>query len=1234
MAATGQVPTSVLQEVDELFCGERAAYGNYTRRSEDEAEVVIPSALYRFKLWDPNPNEPFPCTLQIYKDLHSIGGALWTREVRTLLRVSVRQHPALPRILAGAYVEKHELAFVITEAPHHRLSDEGAMGLVALNRGEAVRQLTMLAHGLSVLHGQGITHGNLHPGSVEWFEPQPSSAEESRYRLRLTSFEMSAMVGNLVRRQLAGEVLPHGDLRRIYLDAADHNLAYCPPERAAWLLSDQPNQFEAESDRSDIYSLGVLAWRWLVEAVSSEHRSYDEDRIAWTGLQPSVESVRAHQRHMVARLTDPSIPATLAKLLRSMLEWKPTSRPNIFTVIQELTQNYGRWVAGMAPIDEAKTFYVGFMPEESRKTVYKWGWIDRDPGEELGREQLRAFLESELRGAEILYCPEGFSGYQRAHSEMELKAFKAAKYVLAGKQGYWFCDTYRDRGPAFNRQDRQVDQVLLIKYVRHHKRAWRLGEVPLRRRIPGELRFLPVGTGRAPDLTEVQRVGAKWSPILRSVEFERTTPDWMMTMDDALSFLLALKNAELDARVFAFAVQQQNGMLVDIQVDQNRDRKRQFEDALRSLYFREMRVPMGPLFEALDSESTNAMGVYGDVNGKPDFRTGPVAKVILDQRLDDDTVRVRLPDGTRNLPELGWIRPDEDQSNFAQLRQQEEASQQFLQARALLEQLHDPSTIKGIRARWRGVGDYLKGGSNRIVQDMLSSEPFYALHGPPGTGKTTVASVAVAAQLRSDQSHRVLISSQSHFALDNLAIRVLDRCRKENVDFVAVRIASDHAVKEEKVHPRLKSLLPTEQAEAKVNAIKRACRASLDNGRLQDGRLLDARLKKLIGEWMNQATRVQLEVLDRIRRGANLVFATTGGSTEQNVATGGTAGLYDWVIVEEAARAWPTELALPLNRGLRWTLIGDHFQLLAFDELLVQRFLQLCSESDDEELQLHGARAREYQEVFRMFGSLFDNRARRRAKRPAARRLVEPLDELDVQFRMHPAICQLVSRAFYRERIDPESGQLTQYPSGWLKSDEETTERPHAFTAPPWLKGRALIWLDTQGMDDTNDQRAWKNEGEARLVKQLLMQMKPAPPPPLHGGEDDVFALLTPYHEQRDALMRVGLPDWASGRIHTVDSFQGREADTVVVSLVRSTQRAKGAPETNVGYLVSANRVNVLLSRARTLLIIVGRLDHFEQQVLQNPDREDIQFWHSIVEEVRRQKANITATDKFKGSGQ
>ncbi|MBL8841992.1 MAG: hypothetical protein JNL90_10765 [Planctomycetes bacterium] len=1218
-------PPEIVEDVERLFCRRDSKYGPYRRPADSAGEVVVPGAVFRFTLTDPDSQR---VTLQVYKGIDTIGGALWTREVRALLRVSAKQHPALPSILGGAYVESDNLAFVITGAARYRLSEPGAMSFIARSPEQALRQFTLLAHGLSLLHEQGITHRNLHPDSIEYVEfGEDQETGDVRFGLRLSRFEMSAMVSNLVRRQLAGENLVTGDLRRLYLGTASTTLAYCPPERAVWLLEQGDSTGALESDRSDIYALGVMAWRWLVEGQSKEERSSEKDRVAWSGLERSVDSVRRLNAHLVSRLRDPGLPRTLADLLRSMLAWDPRDRPSVFSVVQELTQDYGRLVSSLAQVVEPKTHFVAFMPLESSKTIYRWGWIDQDPTTGPGREVLRAFLEDDLRGAEVVYCPEGFSAYQRAQSRDERAAFEAAKYVLIGKQACWFCDVYFEPGPAFGRAERRVEELLLIKYVQHQRDAWRLGDTPLRRRIPGELRFVPVGLDRALDVSEIRAEGATWRPLLRSVEFERSTPPWMNAIDRALSFLLDFRNAEIDARMFPFEVVRASGTSAELRVDVPRDRRRQYEDALRSLYFREVRIPLGRLLEGLDREHTVPLAVYADQSGRPNFRGGIQAKVVFDQRLDDDNVRVRLTGRMQALPELGWIRPDDDRSAYSQLLRQEDAVNELLHARSLLHQLHSPTAIKGIRARWRGTGDHLRGRSPEIVKDILSSEPFYALHGPPGTGKTTVTAVAVAAHLRADASQRILVSSQSHYALDNLALQVVKSCKTEGLDVVAVRVASSHAISEEKVHPRVEPFLPDRLASTVVARVVRTCRQAIDSGRLADGRALDPTLKELLAEWMQQVPRVELEIRDRIRRGANLIFATTGGSTERNVSTGGAGSLFDWVIVEEAARGWPTEIALPLVRGLRWTLVGDHFQLPAFDELSVQRFLDLCEKNPDEELRAHGQRRAEYLEVFRLFGTLFDNRAKRREGHPSSNRLTEPLDELDLQFRMHADICRVVSRAFYRQRIDPESGRLVTYDEGWLRTDASAATRAHALVEPAFLRGRAVVWLDTDGVDDTNDQQAWKNVGEARVVKALLDRFSPTPAADSADQDDDKFALLTPYTAQVEELERVGLPAWARSRLQTVDSFQGREADIVVVSLVRATQRDDKRPESNIGYLVSPNRVNVLLSRAKSLLVIIGRLAHFERQCILNPEREDIRFWSDIVDEVRRQRAVVRAKD-------
>ncbi|HNC98025.1 MAG TPA: AAA domain-containing protein, partial [Myxococcota bacterium] len=501
--------------------------------------------------------------------------------------------------------------------------------------------------------------------------------------------------------------------------------------------------------------------------------------------------------------------------------------------------------------------------------------------------------------------------------------------------------------------------------------------------------------------------------------------------------------------------------------DQERNRRYQIGDALRNLYFQDaqLRPPLGRFFAGLDSEQTVKLQLFADKKDWPDFQDRQ--EVFLEAVVGDDSVEVRLPREVWDIPERGWIRPAEDQGNAMQLRRQKEATQSLRRSGSLMSQLHHPQAVRGFRQPWAQAGRHLRGKGAEIVRDMLCSEPFFALHGPPGTGKTTVAAEAVATTLRADPTRRILISSQSHYALDNLAQRVLGRCRKGGIDVVAIRIASDYAVERGKIPLQMERYLPEKLAESKVNSLLRDLPEWQRNGELRDGMRLTPLLKALLGRWQEQVKRVEGEIRDRLRRGANLVFATTGACTPEKLSNG---TLFDWVIVEEAARAWPTELAMPLILGRRWTLIGDHFQLPAFDEQRVEKVLQLCKEQGkDEDLLAHGEQRQTYMQSFRLFGNLFDQRAERRRNRPSGSRLVEPLDELDLQFRMHPDIAAVVARAFYRKWINPDTGELVDYPGGWLQSDTETEKNLHNFQRPPFLRGRALLWLNTDGMPDSDD---------------------------------------------------------------------------------------------------------------------------------------------------------------------
>ena len=171
---------------------------------------------------------------------------------------------------------------------------------------------------------------------------------------------------------------------------------------------------------------------------------------------------------------------------------------------------------------------------------------------------------------------------------------------------------------------------------------------------------------------------------------------------------------------------------------------------------------------------------------------------------------------------------------------------------------------------------------------------------------------------------------------------------------------------------------------------------------------------------------------------------------------------------EEAAKAWPTELAIPLVRGVRWTLIGDHRQLPAHRRMEVEKLLSECAETDDADLRNHGESREDHSRIFDLFGSLFERDTSSTFKHQSQQSrggLTVPLGKLTLQFRMRRPIAEVVSRAFYPSAMEPEIGSPQQ---GTLETDPKT-EVDSGLSAPEELVGRALVWLDTSGIDDCND---------------------------------------------------------------------------------------------------------------------------------------------------------------------
>jgi superfamily I DNA and/or RNA helicase len=208
----------------------------------------------------------------------------------------------------------------------------------------------------------------------------------------------------------------------------------------------------------------------------------------------------------------------------------------------------------------------------------------------------------------------------------------------------------------------------------------------------------------------------------------------------------------------------------------------------------------------------------------------------------------------------------------------------------------------------------------------------------------------------------------------------------------------------------------------------------------------------------------------------------------------------------------------------------------------------------------------------------------------------KPTLTLTEQYRMDATISGLVGDNFYAE-------------SGGLHAMRERADHP--LDAPAVLGSSRLVWIDT-GLASRSIPH-WANEFEGDICATAVRAMRPEPGRP--GGPS--LAVLTPYRNQVEVLRKKMSEHHA--QIFTVDGYQGREADIVVASLVRDRIRTDSGPIGNVGHLAVPNRINVMLSRARELLVLVGRIDLYENHA--GP------AWSSVVARFRRDGMIVTPED-------
>jgi serine/threonine protein kinase len=556
--------------------------------------------------------------------------------------------------------------------------------------------------------------------------------------------------------------------------------------------------------------------------------------------------------------------------------------------------------------------------------------------------------------------------------------------------------------------------------------------------------------------------------------------------------------------------------------------------------------------------------------------------------------------------EVLFLTPRDLGGTVAQLYRRNQAIDGMRNHAGLLDMIAEPAltrrdTESGVDSK--AAAKDLDESKSAALAAILNTQPLYTLQGPPGTGKTKLLASLASGLLAREPAAQILITAHSHEAVRN-ARRALPKW---------VREVSDPA--ERPIIIRLDDDKDDDRVEKRAVQYSQNLAAS-ELAKGTSAHLL-ARATALASQSSSLASR-SFEGL--IRKAANIVFATSNSGELARMLDEDRR--FDWSIIEEAGKAHGFDLALALQASHRLLLIGDQDQLPPYNferfenlfreparilnalklgtELapgLIDRQFVNLDESDQAKFRDN---CEEWLRMVHFFAELYA-----RAKRSVVRDI--PIaEQLKFQHRMQPAIAALVSSCFY-------NGRLETHPDAIKRFDEEGS--PFKIARGSWLPETPLVFVDMPWVQEIKLAVGEKGgDGDPRYTNDDEVEAAIAALAAIHAinGVSCHIQALSPYRAQVKKLaatiadeMHYGgrlenlmAPEFdmaiAQRRGATVDQFQGSEADVVIASLVRNNDEKKGR---GLGFLADPRRVNVLVSRARHKLVLIGSRSFLESRI-------------------------------------
>ncbi|XP_054476089.1 DNA-binding protein SMUBP-2 [Anoplopoma fimbria] len=420
----------------------------------------------------------------------------------------------------------------------------------------------------------------------------------------------------------------------------------------------------------------------------------------------------------------------------------------------------------------------------------------------------------------------------------------------------------------------------------------------------------------------------------------------------------------------------------------------------------------------------------------------------------------------------------------------------------------------------------LDDSQREAVSFTLRQRELAVIHGPPGTGKTTTVVEIILQAVK--QGQKVLCCAPSNVAVDNLVER-LARCKAK-----VLRLGHPARLLESIQKHSLDAIL----AQSDNANIIADIRKDIDKAFIGMKKMREkgdrGNFKREIGELRKELKSREATAIAQILKSADVVLSTNTGASGDGPLKFLPAEHFDWVVIDECAQALESSCWIALLKARKCVLAGDYKQLpptiksqkaasKGLSLSLMERLIQMYGDS-----------------VVRM---------------------------LTVQYRMNSAIMTWASKEMYQGRLTAHSSverHLLKDLPGVTCVEETSTP---------------LLLIDTAGCGlsemEVTDEQSKGNQGEVDIVELHIKALTGA------GVKAKDIAVIAPYNLQVDLLRQKLSARHPELEIKSVDGFQGREKEAVVLSLVRSNRKGE------VGFLSEDRRINVAVTRARRHIAVV-----------------------------------------------